>query len=167
MFRWPLIRLMVVGVLVTVLVSLFVLHGASWALDDPDQRAGVIDETTVSATVVDDDPVTLELETGEVHTVEEFDGERVEPGEEIEVQLTAQEVGANTAVIETDIWETSFMHAVSAVAVILVFGRVVDTWRFNVGEIRLEPRQQPLRRQVNRRLRRRQTESAAEDEGRG
>ena len=141
MDRPTLARAAAVGLLLTVLVSLFVLQGSGWVLADPAQRTNTVADTTQQGTVVDTDPVTVAYGDGQQVVLPTADDAAV--GDTVDVSLTVSEAGTTTD-ITAQPGQRLLMYLVSALAGLLVLGRVLDTWRLRPLDLRAEPRERPL-----------------------
>lgn len=156
----PVVRSAMILVLVGSLVGLFVLYGAGVGHPDPPpygedellasggDLAG--DPVELSGTVVNVDPVVIEIvdDDGHVHEVELENAPDAEIGEELLVVGTVQPDG--TVVVERDPavvrepWERQYMYAISVVGALLVAGRIVNEWRFVPPRLVFEPRDRTL-----------------------
>ena len=155
MDRLPLARAAVVGILLTVLVSMFVLHGAGWALAEPEQRGAqdeAIGSVTVEGSVVAVDPVTVEYGDGQRLVLSGADP-ATEVGETVEVAVAVERTAAATSDIAAQPGERLIMYLVSALAGVIVLGRALDTWRIRPLALAVEPREPRLHRDLLERYR--------------
>lgn len=144
----PLARVAIVGFLLTVLVSMFVLNGAGWVMAEPEQRGAsdeAIGSTTVEGSVVAVDPVTVEYGDGQQLVLSSADP-ATEIGETVEVSVAVERTAAGTSDITAQPGERLLMYIVSALAGLLVLGRALDTWRIRPRAFSVEPRDRPLHR---------------------
>lgn len=162
MLREQLPRFVAIGVCILLLGGLFVLGGAGWP-DDPSAGPGIdigdpdvepeahADEfTETGGIVVSTNPVVIEIETddGGTDRLELENAPRVEEGEFVTVSGTLTEDG--TLVVERqravtrEPWEIAYMYLISIVGVLIVVATGIDSWRFEVRTLSVEPRDRPL-----------------------
>lgn len=116
----------------------------------PTPDAYVGERVTLSGEVVATAPVAMEIEhkTGTwLVTLEEAPtalvrGDRIDVGDRLAVHgtLTAPDTLRPNRAYTREPWETTYMYAVSAVAVVWVFGRSVRGWRFDRERLAFVPR---------------------------
>lgn len=162
MLQEQLPRFVAMGVCVLLLGGLFVLGGTGWPEDpsagpgidigdseiEPEAHAGEFVET--GGTVVSTDPVVIEIETddGGTDRIELENAPSVEVGEVVTVSGTLTEDG--TLVVERERaitrepWEIAYMYLISIVGVLVVVATGIDSWRFDVRTLSVEPRDRPL-----------------------
>ena len=155
-------RFLAIGVCLLLLFGLFVVGGAGWPTDPsagpgidindaitaPQSHAGEFTET--SGTVVSTNPVVIEIETNDGGTdrIELENAPRVEEGEILTVSGTLTEDGTLTVqrdrATARESWEMAYMYLISVVGVFIVVVTGVDSWRFDVRTLSVQPRERPL-----------------------
>lgn len=152
MTRSALPRLALVGVCLAVLLGLFVAAGAGLALSDPQERTAG-ETTTVTGTVVSEEPPTIALADGQQFILEDHPADSVSMGDRLAVDVTVRAAGTPRGDIAASPLEDAFMYSVSALAGLLVLGLAIDRWRFDVRRLRVEPRDVALHERLRDRRR--------------
>ncbi len=154
------IRLAAMTLLLVVLAGLLVWAGTLSPADDPrdvpgndevgqDQDAYVGERVSLSGTVVETDPVVIDVEygTGETFTatVAGVD-ESVSEGDQMTAfgTLESSSTLAAERVIVREPWELWYMYGVSFLGGLWVLLRTVRRWRFDTDRLAFVPRERPL-----------------------
>lgn len=154
--------------LLLALCALFVLGGAAWPTPpdtpptyedlDRNYEAHVGETVERAGTVVDTDPVILELtyDSGVFETTAfrlELEGTPpVEVGDSVYFYGKLRpgrtvDVDAERTLVRSP-WEIRYMYRVSALAVLLVVARFVNGWRFRPRRLAFAPREETLYRRL-------------------
>ena len=153
MLESPAIRLLTIALLVGGLFGLFVAHGTlepapdqhdypgnAEVVADPDAYVG--EQVLVSGPVVGTEPTVVALEGSEYVVA---DAPPAEAGQELWVFATVEADGTLTAHdgLARDQWESTYMYAISIVAVLWVLARGLRHWRIDLRRLTIEPRPTP------------------------
>ncbi|ARS89958.1 hypothetical protein [Natrarchaeobaculum aegyptiacum] len=114
----------------------------------PEPDAYVGERVVVVGTIVETDPVVMEVTYGDDRTTEfVLEGYVAEPSMDSRELVTGDLVDESTIVVvgsETrEPWESYYMYGVSAVAVLWVVVRFVRGWRFDRAQLAFVPRATP------------------------
>lgn len=121
--------------------------GTGDILENPDEYVG--DRVSVSGTVIDTDPLTIEDETvpGETITFV-IDGADVDPavGDEVIVYGTLQPDNRVDAIntVHREPWEAVYMYIISFLGGLWVLARLVNGWTVDTATWSIVPRTEPL-----------------------
>ncbi|MFA9428405.1 hypothetical protein [Natronorubrum sp. A-ect3] len=156
----PAVRLFAIATLLVAFVGLFVFYGALEPAPEHNDYPGngdleagptahVGEQIGISGTVVDTEPLVLEVEHADgtaEYVIENAPDAKV--GQEVRLFGTIEadtSEGADARLevddaIVRDSWETTYMYAVSIVAALWVAIRAVQHWRFDAGSLGFVPR---------------------------
>ena len=151
-------RFALIAVLLVVLAGLFVwagtiepdpdnnnFPGETEVLDDPDQYVG--QQVSISGTVVETDPLTIEISDRNQRTtvIIENANPDVSPGDHLSVFGTLQ--SENTVSAENTVrrasWEAYYMYVVSFLAGLWVLARLLNRWTVDPDTWSVVPRTEP------------------------
>ncbi|NGM70335.1 hypothetical protein G6M89_15175 [Natronolimnobius sp. AArcel1] len=155
------LRALILVALVAVLVGLTAWYGAAGPSDSassqlpsesefgPETTAYVGERVSATGTIVDDDPVTLEVEYNDESSTIILEGYTA-PATVGSYELVTGTLRDESTIVVVGSearapWEAIYMYIVSALAGCWVFVRLARGWRFDRSQLALTPRVEPSR----------------------
>lgn len=156
----PAVRLFAIAILLVAFGGLFIFYGALEPDPEHNDHPGnddleadpsthIGEQVELSGTVVDTEPLVLEVEHADGTTEYVLENAPdAEVGQEVRLFGTIEPSTSESAdarlevndAIVRDSWETTYMYAVSIVAALWVVVRAVRHWRFDAGSFGFVPR---------------------------